>query len=522
MKATFVLLAVLLTTAAPTQKLMAADPETTHLAVVVTDERGSPIRDLASKDFGVESGGKTQPGEIKPATSVPGPIALSAGEFTDRNNSVTGRGLIVIVLDTVHARWMDEKDLRPAITAYLASCARKNSPVSLLVMDPDAVLHMVHDYAAGSAVLAAALERSDAILHGRAPAGEVSPEIAAETTRLMDFAKGTTANFTATNQPLRARPEAVLRMFRTVAEASAGIPGRKALLWITNITPFEVDEKTGMIATLSGFDAIGSSSERRELLSPEELKALKPLWRSSMTALMRSQVAVVAVSTRRSAATTFDPQMLHAMERVAEMTGGREIHGPDPFTLLNDLPEQNLAAYDLASAPSTDGCKSDWCRLKVTVNRPGARVLAPGGFFRDPKFGRADYALADGLSTPLDFTELPFNLNWAGNSQGSEPKKKVGFVVTFPPEADMPERTGNRLDLEILVRATPVHGGDAQNATFNAAGQLPAEQAQQAHEKGFALNNVIDLPPGDYTVKFLIHDKVTGRLGSITVPLKTS
>ena len=61
-----------------------------------------------------------------------------------------------------------------------------------------------------------------------------------------------------------------------------------------------------------------------------------------------------------------------------------------------------------------------------------------------------------------------------------------------------------------------------QNATFNAAGQLSPEQAQQAHEKGFALNNVIELPPGDYTVKFLVHDKLTGRLGSITVPLKIS
>jgi hypothetical protein len=42
-------------------------------------------------------------------------------------------------------------------------------------------------------------------------------------------------------------------MFRTVAEATLGIPGRKSLVWITNITPFEVDEKTGMVATLSGF-----------------------------------------------------------------------------------------------------------------------------------------------------------------------------------------------------------------------------------------------------------------------------
>ncbi len=497
-----------------------AAPEATHLSVVVTDDHGAPLRDLAGKDFGVESGGKSQPGQLRNPAPVAEAVVLSDGEFTDRNHSVKGRGLVVIVLDTVHTRFMDEKDLRPAITAYLASCARRNSPVSLLVMDPDNLLHSVHDYATSSATLAAALERSDAIVARPCSGGRCFPEVAAETARLVDFQKGAIANFTATNQPLRARPEPVLRMFRTVAEATSGIPGRKSLVWMTNTTPFEVDEKTGMVATLSAFAE--GSIEHQEMLSPEELKALRPLWRSTMTALLRAQVAVMAVSVRRSAVISFDPQMLHAMQVIADMTGGREIHGPDPFALMADLPEQNLAAYDLAGPLTSDSCKSDWCRLKVTVARPGARVLAPTGFFRDPEFGRKDYSLAAGLAAPLDFTELPFTLSWAGNPQGAEAKKKVGFVVTFPPEADMPAPTGNQLNLEILVRATAAHGGDPQNATFNAAGQLSPEQAQQAHEKGFALNNVIELAPGDYTVKFLVHDKLTGRLGSVTIPLKIS
>jgi hypothetical protein len=116
--------------------------------------------------------------------------------------------------------------------------------------------------------------------------------------------------------------------------------------------------------------------------------------------------------------------------------------------------------------------------------------------------------LAAGLAAPLDFMELPFTLSWASNPPS--------------PEAKMPEPTGNQLNLEILVRANGAHGGNPQNATFNAAGQLSPEQAQQAHEKGFALNNVIELAPGEYIIKFLVHDKLTGRLGSITVPLKVS
>ena len=220
MKFSLFLFAGLLVTAAWAQE--PAPPDATHLSVVVTDDHGAPLRDLAGKDFGLESGGKTQPAQLRNPAPAAEAAAVADGELTNRNHSVKGRGLIVIVLDTVHTRWMDEKDLRPAITAYLASCARRNSPVSLLVMDPDNLLHSVHAYTTSSTTLAAALERSDAIVHGRSPAGDASPEVAAETARLVDFQKGAIANFTATNQPLRARPEPVLRMFRTVAEAAVG------------------------------------------------------------------------------------------------------------------------------------------------------------------------------------------------------------------------------------------------------------------------------------------------------------
>jgi hypothetical protein len=71
MKSTSMLLAVLLTAAAFAQQPGAANSDTTHLAVVVTDDRGAPIRDLRSKDFGVEGGGKSQPGEMQVKTSTP-------------------------------------------------------------------------------------------------------------------------------------------------------------------------------------------------------------------------------------------------------------------------------------------------------------------------------------------------------------------------------------------------------------------------------------------------------------------
>ncbi|MGA9041057.1 MAG: VWA domain-containing protein [Terriglobales bacterium] len=536
MKIRAALLAGLFCVSAAAQSPVPSSEGGLRLGVVVIDGNGVPIRDLTNKDFVVESHGKAQAWQLESVAPASASTELSPGDFTNRNPVTKGPGLIVIVLDTLHTRWVDEKYLRPEIVKYLRLCARRDEPVSLLLMDPHGVLQSVHDYSAGSATLTAALNRAEGVAQEHPAGGADSPEVIAEAARITEFLKGTTANNTSPSEFLRASPEPVLRMFHAVAQSTAGIPGRKSLVWIANITPFEVEDKTGMVISLSRQGSGGDTSslqagiqqslgvglvEHGDLMSESEIKQLRPLWKSAMAALLQADVAVIPVGTRRSAAASFDPQTLHAMKAIADLTGGEELHGPDPFELLAGLSQQNVAAYDLAGTASAVDCKSDWCGLKISVNRPGARVIAPGGLFPNVVAPTDKDRLTEGMTSPFDFTEVPMIVRWT-TMEASGAKKKMGFVVTFPPEAEMPPADKNELNLEIFVRATSPQGGNVQNANFNAAGQLPPEAAQQARLKGFALNNVIELAPGDYMVKFLVHDKITGRLGTITVPLKVA
>jgi VWFA-related protein len=522
---------VLWTAACVAQSPNPADAGKLQFGAVVTDASGAAIRDVTGKDLTIEIQKKNQPGQLQPISPIAAIVDPAPGEFTNRNNAATGRGLVMLVLDTIHTRWLDERDLRPVIAKYLASCASHNLPVFLLIMDPHGTLHTVHDYTTSSTTLTAALNRADAVVHGRPPR-DTTPEVAAETVRLVDFLKGTIANYAVAAAPLHASPEPVLDMFRTLAVATAGISGRKSLVWIANITPFEVDEKTGTVAATSvavnGLGYAGRQSENHQMMTADELKQLRPFWKSCMTALLRSEVALYPLAARGQADVLVDSQTLHAMHVLSTMTGGREIAPMDPLASLAGLSEQNLAAYDMVASDVVQSCKSDWCDLKIVVNRPGARVTAPNGFFRDAGTWQQANALSAAITSPLDFTGVPFIVRWTttaptpDKAEATVPKKKATFVVTFPPEADLPPPTGHELNLQIFVRATKLGTNDPQNANFNAAGQLSPDQARQAHQQGFALNNVIELAPGDYTVKFLVHDKLTGRLGSITVPLKVS
>jgi VWFA-related protein len=538
-------LAALLCTVGSAQAPTSAKEGKVRIAVVVTDEHGAPIRDLTAKDFVIENHGKAQTWQIEMAATPSATVEVQAGDFTNREDISKGRGLIVIVLDTLHTRWTDEKYLRPEIVKYLRACASRSEPVSLLLMDPHGVVQSVHDYAAGSATLTAALDRAEGMVHTPAATVPDSPEVVAEAARITEFLRGTVANNTAPSEPLRASPDPLLRMFHAVAQSTEGIPGRKSLVWIANITPFEVEDKTGMVISLnrSGRSSVDSGpmarssgdtiqqavglgvstgqNERRELMTESEIKQLRPLWKSSIAALLHAEMALVPVGTRSPSMTEFDPQTLHAMKALAELTGGMELHGPNPFESLTGLSQQNIGAYDLVGDAAGADCKSDWCGIRFSVDRPGARILAPQGLFHNVGASNESDSLAEGLTAPFDCTAVPLTVRWT-TTEASGAKKKVGFVVTFPPEANMPSGDKNELNLEIFVRAAGPHGENLQNANFNAAGQLPPEAALQAHQQGFALNNVIELAPGDYTVRFLVHDKVTGRFGSVTAPVKVS
>lgn len=248
------------------------DARKLEFGAVVTDANGAAIRDLTGKDLTLEIEKKTLPARIQTILPAEASVEPSQGEFTNRNDAVTGRGLVMLVFDTIHTRWLDEKDLRPQIAKYLASCASHNSPVFLLVMDNHGGLQTVHDYTTSSATLTSALNRADAVVHGRPP-GDATPEVTAEAARLVDFLKGTTANFTPASGPLRASPEPVLDMFRTLAAATAGIAGRKSLVWIANKSPFEVDEKTGMVTStttvVNGYGVVGHEYENSQTLTPD-------------------------------------------------------------------------------------------------------------------------------------------------------------------------------------------------------------------------------------------------------------
>ncbi len=205
------------------------------------------------------------------------------------------------------------------------------------------------------------------------------------------------------------------------------------------------------------------------------------------------------------------------MASLARVTGGRELHGTgDAFPQLGDLTEGNRAAYDVLIPPEAfRECRSDWCTLKISVNVPGAHVLAPTGFFRDASLEVASPAELESGPDAISFT-----VTWKP-SEDAGTKKKCPFVITFGPNSRIPSNGSSDLKLDITVSAI----SDAvarQTITFSANSQLAPATLEQIKLKGFALSNAIELQPGAYELSFVVRDKVSGRSGVLKVPLKVS
>ena len=488
-----------------------------RVAVVVSDAKGAPLPALRSDDFTIEVAGKTASGDFQ--IVAPSFEAGKQAQPAARSSSSDGRGLVVVVLDTIHTRWHDDKDVRAGALRYLSGFASRNAPVTLFVLNHDGKLSPVHEYQSGSATLAAALELADAELHKQKPATAASSEIEAETRRLVDFCKGT-GRFAAPYETERGYPGYVLAAMETVARYASTVPGRKSLVWVSSMIPFEVEEKESRVATLARAD---ENAQERLLLTNEEVKKLQPLWKESMGAVQRSEVALYPVAVRTDAAIQVEINVLHAMASLARVTGGRELHGTgDPFPQLGDLTEGNRAAYDVLLAPEAlRECRADWCTLKISVKVPGTRVLALSGFFPDFSLEQMHSTAADGASEPESGPDaIPFTVTWKAIEDAGT-KKKCPFVITFGPKAGIPSSGSSELKLDITVSAI----SDAvarQTITFSANSKLQSAMIEQIKLKGFALNNAIELQRGEYELSFVVRDMVSGRSGVLKVPLKVS
>jgi VWFA-related protein len=473
-----------------------AQKPATSFGVLVTDDRGDAIPSLTPADFSVTYASKPIASDVK-AEASPSTASHAPTPGSNLGAATAGRGLTIVVLDTIHTSVNQESNIRTAVAKFIADSTAHNQPVTLLQLTP-AGLRLIHEYSAAD------------------PASDAA--------RMAEFMKGSGGNVGYADSKMHAYPEAVLKMFQLVGEANRGIPGRKSLVWLTNIAPFEIDHKTKLLVSPvsvgQGASVLGSAMPTKQnLLGDKELKELNLSWRRAINALVSSQTAVIPIELRGASQSGTFSETIVAMQEIAGLTGGREIRGNNnPLNSIDALVHPP-ATYTVA-VPGEAPCTSDFCNLSVTSPR-ASKVMAPQGIFRAglvPPIPPADQ-LGRALNSPLNFAELGFSVEIT-STESTGGNRKLSIRAALDPASGVVDTAASSVAVELGLNVLLPDGTSKQKASFNAAGKLPPEAVKQISENGMNVKGTIDLPPGEYDLKFVVHDKLHDRYGSLTLSKK--
>ena len=235
-----------------------------------------------------------------------------------------------------------------------------------------------------------------------------------------------------------------------------------------------------------------------------------------------------AISQQISNRTWFQQSTIDTLNQFADMTGGKDFYNTNDLASSLKRAADDSSSYYLASYYlDTHSNNSGWRQLKVKVDKKDAEVRAREGFFvtnatMNPDVTRSS-DLTYALRSPIDGTGVPLSLKWLGTS-GEGANKKAEFLVHMPADdLTIESRNGqNHLNFDFAAAAYLTNGknGKATKTVGKAVNTtVPDTQMASLRASGIDMKNALELGPGNYVVRVVIRDNVTGKIGSVTASL---
>ena len=509
---------------------------------VVTDKSGRHVTGLTKDDFTLREDGKEQKiASFEEIHAGAAPVPRSAAPANEFSNVTVGdqvpRRFTIIALDTVNTPFLDQARAREALVKYLAQTVSEGQPVMLCTIGRSGI-KVIHDFTTNPEVLRAALQK----VHGELPPTASAPGAAdaasvdaktfasqgvnAEADQLLSFIEGMdqSAGFEQATSVAT-----TLEAFQYIAEAFAGIPGRKSLIWVTGSFPFNIDTDT---SALLGSGSPSALYERTFQMLNNANIAVYPVDARGLVdvglpdASVRSShanVANPAVVIQNALSTHMDT--IATLEQVAAMTGGRAFYNRNDLEgAFREAADDSSDYYLIGYYLDKTNTKAGWRKLAVKAHREGAHVRAREGFFltrtlMDPTQTH-DMDLYVALQSPLDYSALPVTVRIA-NVQSQGDRRRVRFEIVLPANAaSIDDSDGNHLSLDFAAVARDGKGDGKAVFTQTFSSKLKPGGVQEIRESGITYTNSLDLPPGEYSVRVVVRDNLNGRMGSVLAPLK--
>jgi VWFA-related protein len=518
------------------------------IPTVVNDKSGVHIAGLHKEEFALKQDGKSHPiavfEEVQTSSSR---VRRSEGEHGTFSNFETGGSdyhrLNIIVLDFVNTPFSDEANARNELLKFLSEAAESGEPMCLLALTRSG-LTLLHDFTDDPKLLAAALRKVGSntapLIHKSAVDPGHPPPIDALSKMLTKLIRGqleSEAQLASTET--KNTTFITVQAFQQIAKAFRGLPGRKALIWASSGFPFSLSPPSSLMC-----DPACPVHQRDEVQSSYD-----NLWRMMNDA----QIAIYSVDLRSASSGTMadentfthpydvgDPQFDteaqaqwkrqdtdSALQLFAENTGGKAFLGSNNLVQsFRQAIQDDNSYYMLGYYVSRSSTKPGWHQIAVTTSRKGAHTRYRNGFFfsRDTSTTSARQDVQLALISPLDFVGVPVSVSWSGSRAGkSAGKTTMQFDLVMPPNfASVDESDQNRMVVDIAAVARNANGEAVAEFSQRIETHLKSGGLEQIQHNGMTYRNGLQLPPGQYTVRFVVRDSIGNRTGSVAATINVA
>jgi len=574
------LLAIALLLAAQTP-VIRVDTRLVEVNVIVRDQDNRPVEGLTKADFTVYDRNKEQKialFSVSSAHSVTKPSApLPAGVYANRpeQRGEAPTTVTVVLLDSVNTRIEDQGYAKQQFIKFLSQI-RPQDRVAVYALGNQ--LRILHDFSGNSKALLNSLARfrGDPLPYVEAS----EPDAAYTGSEQMDKWLND-KNAMIADDAIRTRVRATVGAMEAIANHIGHLPGRKNLVWITGSFPFTVGQKatesvtnwddipdptqtakgvagttkaaTGASGQTSGaYGAYGFTKDSlpgnyqpgREVFAGFEddlLRATKALNDADIAVYpvdARGLLAIPKIMTAQSSGIikperlgsqalptiSMTPAGMITMQMLAENTGGR------PFYNTNDLEhaireavEDSEVTYTLAFYADAAKLDSQYHKLKVEVNRKHVDVRYRRAYLATPAGAPGEFereaVIRDALWSPIDSGGVAL----AGRVEKVQQPKPDGMRVTVsldPSELLFEEHDGrHKIAVEFAFALLDADGRTLDTLHQVKTLDLDAKQYQELSNK-FVVTKTLEPNAAVRQVKVIVLDRGSGRLGSLTLPVK--
>jgi VWFA-related protein len=517
------LIFALLIAGLPQKFTLRTDTEVVLVNVSVRDNNGNFVRDLKKEDFTLLEDGKPQeiisidtensdnvvtaetpPSNLSGTLRAPAntasapPPAISESDLRDRR-------LIVLFFDLTS---MQPEEIERAARSALQYTDKQMSPADIVsVVTLSASLTVNLDFTTDK-------EQLKTVLTGLDPGAGQGFEQGA--TGDADDTPDTGAAFTADETEYNIfNTDHRLQALRSIAENLSRVQQRKSLLYFSSGM-----ERTG-IENQSELRAAVNAAVRSNLaiysVDVRGLQAIVP-GGEAKNASLRGTGVYSGQAMLKAYDSNFASQ--ETLVTLSADTGGRAFLDTNDFQPAFAKIQEDTSFYYLlgyhSSNPARDG---RFRRITVQVkNRPGVKLdfrrgyYAPADFQHSTKEDR-ERRLQEQLQSDLPSTDFPVYLSTGyfrlGDNRYFVPASVVvpGSEIPFTRASDQDRAT---LDLIGLVRDEAKRPFGSIRDTV----RLAVSTSQEVQRKNVQYDGGFLLPPGKYTMKFVVRENQTGRTGS--------